>query len=262
MLPVDVITDEQVMEFVASYMWPLFRIAAMLMAMPLIGARIVSARVRTALAFTITAIVAPLLPPVPVMDLISIQSLIVTFHQVMIGVAMGLSLQIFFQIFILTGQIIAGKLGLGFASMNDPSSGVSVPLISQFYSITVTLLFFAVNGHIVAIEALIGSFYSLPIGQVGIDTKAMGLLLGMGSWMFSGAVLIALPLLTALLVVNLAFGVMSRAAPQMNVSAVGFPITLVFGLFLMWAGLESFLPNFMVFSNEAFQFLHSLVGNP
>ncbi|GAA6153276.1 flagellar biosynthetic protein FliR [Pseudoteredinibacter isoporae] len=258
----EVITEQQILEFVGQYIWPLIRISGVLLAMPLIGARVVPARVRLALAFVLAVLVSPLLPPLPDVPLLSLRTLNVAVQQLMIGLAMGFSLQVFMQIFVLAGQVIAGKLGLGFAAMNDPSTGVSVPLISQFYSITVTLLFFAVDAHLLVIEALAASFYSIPIASVGLDRQALLMIVGLGSWMFSSSLVIALPLLTALLVVNLAFGVMSRAAPQMNVFAVGFPLTLVFGLLLMWLSLVSFLPNFNTFMYEALQFMQTLVQNP
>ncbi|MCV6613639.1 MAG: flagellar biosynthetic protein FliR, partial [Cellvibrionaceae bacterium] len=213
-MPVEQITEAQILEFVGRYIWPLVRIGGMFMAMPLIGSRVMPARIRMALTFTLAVIVSPLLPPMPKVELLSLTMMSVTVQQLLIGVAMGFSLQVFMQIFILAGQVIAGKLGLGFAAMNDPSTGVSVPVISQFYSITVTLLFFAVDAHLVAIEALVASFYTIPIATTGLDRQALLMVVGLGSWMFSSATIIALPLLTALLVVNLAFGVMSRAAPQ------------------------------------------------
>lgn len=258
----EVISEQQILQFVGQYIWPLTRISGVLLAMPLIGARVVPARVRLALAFALAVLVTPLLPPMPEVKLMSLQMMVISMQQLVIGLAMGFSLQVFMQIFVLGGQVIAGKLGLGFAAMNDPSTGVSIPLISQFYSITVTLLFFAVDAHLLVIEALTASFYSIPIGTVGLDRQAILMIVGLGSWMFSSSLVIALPLLTALLVVNLAFGVMGRAAPQMNIFAVGFPLTLVFGLFLMWVSLVSFLPNFNTFMYEALQFLQNLAHNP
>lgn len=258
----EIITEQQILQFVSQYIWPLTRISGVFLAMPLIGARVVPARVRLALSFAMAILVAPLLPPMPDVPLLSLKMMSISIQQLVIGLAMGFSLQVFMQIFVLAGQVIAGKLGLGFAAMNDPSTGVSVPLISQFYSITVTLLFFSVDAHLLVIEALAASFYSIPIGEIGLDRQAFIMIAGLGSWMFSSSIIIALPLLTALLVVNLAFGVMGRAAPQMNIFAVGFPLTLVFGLLLMWLSLVSFLPNFNTFLYESMQFMQNLVKNP
>jgi len=257
-----VLTDSNIMEFVGRYIWPLFRISALFMAMPIIGSRVVTARVRVLLALTITLIVVPMLPPMPVVPMLSLQSLMIVLQQVVIGLAVGFFLQVVFQVFVLAGQLIAMKMGLGFASMNDPANGVTVTVLSQYYLILATLMFLSMNGHLVVIELIVSSFHTLPISETGLAVTDFWNIAQAGSWLFSRALLIALPVLTSLLVVNLAFGVMSRAAPQMNVFAVGFPITLVFGLFLMWASQSSFLPNFSTFVEEGFSFVHQLVRVP
>jgi flagellar biosynthesis protein FliR len=256
------ITETQIAQFVGQYIWPLFRITAMFMAMPIIGTQLVSPRVRLVLGFTVTLLVVPLLPPLPVVEPLSLQSLMIVVQQVLIGLALGFFLQVMFQIFVLGGQFIAMKMGLGFASMNDPSSGVSVTVISQYYLILATLLFLVMNGHLVVIELLVESFQLIPIAEQGLSADVFWQIAASGSWMFSRALMIALPVLTSLLVVNLAFGVMSRAAPQMNVFAVGFPITLVFGLVLMWLSMPSFLPNYQLFLQEGISFLHNILGSP
>jgi flagellar biosynthesis protein FliR len=256
------ITETQIAQFVGQYIWPLFRITAMFMAMPIIGTQLVSPRVRLVLGFTVTLLVVPLLPPLPVVEPLSVQSLMIVVQQVLIGLALGFFLQVMFQIFVLGGQFIAMKMGLGFASMNDPSSGVSVTVISQYYLILATLLFLVMNGHLVVIELLVESFHLIPIAEQGLSADVFWQIAASGSWMFSRALMIALPVLTSLLVVNLAFGVMSRAAPQMNVFAVGFPITLVFGLVLMWLSMPSFLPNYQLFLQEGISFLHNILGSP
>lgn len=254
-----VLTDTNIMEFVGRYIWPLFRISALFMAMPIIGSRVVTARVRVLLALTLTLIVVPMLPPMPVVPALSLQSLMIVLQQVVIGLAVGFFLQVVFQVFVLAGQLIAMKMGLGFASMNDPANGVTVTVLSQYYLILATLLFLSMNGHLVAIELIVSSFHTLPISANGLSAGDFWNIALAGSWLFSRALLIALPVLTSLLIVNLAFGVMSRAAPQMNVFAVGFPITLVFGLFLMWTSQSSFLPNFATFVEEGFSFVHQLL---
>lgn len=254
------ISDQQIVEFISQYFWPFVRIGALFMAMPIIGTRIVSVRVRTVMAVAVTAMVVPLLPPLPAVPGLSLQSLLIVVQQVVIGVAMGFILQVVFQLFVLAGQFIAMKMGLGFASMNDPANGVVVTVISQYYTILITLLFLSVNGHLIVIEVLVESFTVLPIAASGLTAEHFWHIAALGTWMFTRATLIALPVLTSLLVVNLAFGVMSRAAPQMNVFAVGFPITLVFGLLLMWYSLASFLPNFQLFLREGIEFLHDFIG--
>lgn len=256
------VTEMGINQFVGQYTWPLIRISAFFMAVPIIGTKIVPARVRLALAFSLALMVSPMLPEIPAVSFVSMQGMIMVVHQVIIGLAMGFVMQVAMQVFTLAGQFIAMKMGLGFASMNDPANGVTVTVISQYYLITSTLLFLSFNGHLVLIDYIVDSFTLLPITSTGLPASSLWFIASLGGWMFASGLVIALPLLTALLVVNLAFGVMSRAAPQMNVFAVGFPITLVFGMVLMWIGMVSFLPNFELFMREGLAAVRTVMGAP
>lgn len=258
-------TDTQLLQWLADYFFPFCRIGAFFMAVPVIGTQLVSVRVRLVLAATITILAVPLLPPLNYNASFSLETLLIVIQQVLIGLAMGFLMQVVFQMFVMAGQFVAMKMGLGFAQMNDPGNGVSVTVISQFYLMLSTMLFLSLNGHLILINVLVESFASLPVvtaTTVALNNNALWEIVAMGSWMFERALLVALPVLTSLLVVNLAFGVMSRAAPQMNVFTVGFPITLVFGLILIWMGLVNFLPNYQSFMDEGFRTLRDVAGLP
>ena len=246
--------DAQIGQFVGQYFWPLTRVSAFLLAAPIFGTRIISGRIRLVLSLMITALIAPLLPPLPPFINLSLDMAIITAQQILIGISLAFIFQVTFQVFVLAGQYIAMKMGLGFAQMNDPSSGVSVTIISQFYLLTTTLLFLSVNGHLVILQILIDSFTIMPIGEAGLSVDDFYQIANLGGWMFASALTIALPVLAGLLLVNVAFGVMSRSAPQINIFAVGFPITLIFGLLLMWFDFNAFLPSFHKFVNEGFTF--------
>ncbi|MBX2809938.1 MAG: flagellar biosynthetic protein FliR [Cellvibrionaceae bacterium] len=252
------VDESTLITFVGQYFWPLSRITAFFLAAPIFGTRVVSAKVRIVLGFSLTAIVAPLIPPLPLVPDISLETMIITLQQVLIGLALAFVFQIVFQVFILAGQYIAMKMGLGFALMNDPANGVSVTVISQFYLLTTSLLFLSVNGHLMVIEILVESFAILPIALNGMSTNAFYQIVALGSWMFASALSIALPVLTALLIVNIAFGVMSRAAPQINIFAVGFPVTLIFGLLLIWIGFLEFLPLFQQLIDQSVYFAQAI----
>lgn len=256
------LTDSQITEFVGRYLWPFFRITALFMAMPIVGTRIVPARVRITLGITFTLLVVPMLPPMPSVPPLSIASGVIIVQQVVIGLTLGFFLQIIFQVFVLAGQFMAMKMGLGFASMNDPANGVNVTILSQYYLILTTLLFLSMNGHLVVFRMVVESFSTYPIAMSGFGIDVFWQIANSGGWMFSRALLISMPVLTSLLVVNLAFGVMSRSAPQMNIFAVGFPITLLFGMVLIWFSMVSFLPNYMIFIDEGFSTLYNLLKVP
>jgi len=257
-----IISEDQLMQFIGQYIWPMLRIGAFYFAVPVIGARTVPARIRLILMLLTVFLLVPVLPPAPVVSLLSLAGLMLIAQEVLIGLALGFTMQVVLHVFVLAGQYIAMKMGLGFAAMNDPSSGVSVTVLSQFYLLLSTLLFLSTNGHLVVLQLMIDSFRFFPIGGDGISTSAYMVIVQMGSWMFSAALLIALPLFTSLMIVNMSFGVMSRAAPQMNVFTVGFPITLVFGLALMYFSLGNFLPLYMELMEEGIGVLRNLVEVP
>src|SRR3569832_818106 len=130
--------------------------------------------------------------------------------EMIIGGMIGVAVAVIFNALITGGQLIAQTMGLGFAPMMDPQNGVAVPVIGQFYTIMATLLFLAMNGHLLLIEMVANSFHSLPVGA----ELSRGVLLDFvlwGKWLFIGARMIAMPAVVALLIVNIAFGVMTRA---------------------------------------------------
>ena len=223
-------TGTELTGWLASLLWPFMRIGAMLVATPVFSANSVPVRVRVLLALTIAWVLTPVIPAPPQIDLFSAEALLIGVYQVLIGVAMGFILQMVFSAFVIAGQSIAMSMGLGFASIVDPQNGVQVPVVSQAFLIMVTLVFLALNGHLLLIEVLAESFQRLPVGPLVISQDGLWQLVSWGSTMFVGGMLVALPAVAALLLVNLAFGVTSRAAPQLNIFAVGFPVMIMVGL--------------------------------
>ncbi len=232
------------MLWASSFFWPLLRISAMFVSIPVFSGRFVDSKIIVGAALLITFFTIPLLPQAPAIEVMSHQGLVTGLQQILIGLLMGFVLQLVFSAVIFAGQGIAYSMGLGFASMVDPATGVSVPVISQFYLVLSTLLFLTLGGHLLLIEMLIDSFQSLPIGVNGIERSDLWSVIAWSSRLFSAGLLMAMPAIASLLMVNVAFGVVTRAAPQLNIFAVGFPITLVLGALLMWLTLPSVLNNF------------------
>src|SRR5690606_5698001 len=162
---------------------------------------------------------------------------ITVIQEVIVGIAMGFCLQMIFDALIVAGQTIAGSMGLGLATMIDPQRGISVPVVSQFFVILGMLIFLALGGHLAIIRLIADSFAILPIGRP-LSPDAFFMVANWGSQLFAGALRIALPAATALLIANIAFGVMSRAAPTLNLFAVGLPAGLLIGFVLLLLNLE------------------------
>lgn len=238
------ISAAQASAFVGSFFWPFMRISAMLMAIPVVGTRLVSVRIRVAMAAVITILVMPLIPGVPAIEPLSVQGLTISLHQVLIGLAMGFILQMVLAALTIAGESIAMTMGLGFASMVDPANGVNVPVLSQFFLMMGTLMFLALGGHLMIIQLLVSSFHSLPIADSGIERESFWVVVSFASQMFIGAVWVALPAMISILVITLAMGVMTRAAPQLNIFSVGFPVTMLMGFIILWLVIPSIFPRF------------------
>lgn len=247
---------------IGAYLLPLFRLGSFFMIAPLFGTQMIPVRVRVGLAMAVTLLMAPLLPPVPAVDPLSLASMYLVTQQVLIGLMLGFVMQMFFQVFVFGTQMIAMQMALGMASMVDPSNGINVTVVAQYFILLLTLVFVATNGHIVMFEVFLESFRYLPVGAAWDMSDAGWQLAHSASWMFLSGLLLALPAVTALLIVNLAFGVMTRAAPQLNVFSLGFPVALVFGLMIVWLGMGGFLPTYDDLSRQAFAQLRDFARVP
>jgi flagellar biosynthetic protein FliR len=248
--------------WVAQYFYPFARIAGCLGVMPLLGSKLVPRQIRILLSVFITLIIAPLLPPMPVVDPMSLASFIIIFEQMLIGIVLGFMVEIVSQVFVLAGQLIAMQTGLGIATTVDPAQGVSVVVVSQWFLFLTSLTFLALNGHLVVIEVVVESFNTMPIGGGAWTADEYGRMVRWGGWMFASALVIALPALTSLLIVNFAFGVMTRAAPQLNIFSLGFPVTMMVGLLIIWLIIGQVGASYHVLLETLFEFLRSLIRTP
>ncbi len=230
---------DDILLWVSSLVWPFVRISAMLLVAPIFGARNINVRVRLLMGLLLALVVAPQLSAPPQVDPLSLAGMVVVIHQVLIGVAMGFVMQMVFSALTQAGETIALSMGLGFASAMDPVGGVQVPMISQYYMILATLIFLALGGHLVLIEYLLRSFETLPISANALTADDLWAVVRFGTTMYAAAVLIALPAVASLLLVNLSMGVITRAAPQLNIFAVGFPLTILAGFVIILLTLPS-----------------------
>jgi len=253
------LTAGQIEGWLAAFLWPFLRIGACLMVAPVFGARHVPARVRLVMAGAITLLVAPLLP-LPEAPLLSGPGLVIGVQQLLIGVAIGFILQVVFDALAMGGQLLANTMGLSFAFNVDPLRGTGAPVVGQFYTLIATLTFLALNGHLAIVQALVDGFTTLPVGMDGLGAEGYWRVVSWGSALFRGALMVALPGLTALLIVNIAFGVVSRAAPTLNLFAIGFPVTLIGGLLVMLAGLPAMQSGFVALVGETLALVTSLLG--
>jgi flagellar biosynthetic protein FliR len=254
------LTTGQLEVWMAQAFWPFVRIGACFMLAPSFGAPVVPPRTRLVLAGAVALLVIPLVHVPDNITPLSPAGFVITAQQVLIGASIGFALQVVFDAVSLGGQLLANSMGLSFAFNVDPVRGASTPVVGQLYALLVMLTFLALNGHLTMIEVLVDGFRTMPVSTEGFGSDGLWQIALWGTQIFSGALAVALPGVTALMIVNLAFGVMSRAAPTLNLFAVGFPITLALGLVIVLVGLPTLQTNFTELMTGAFSLIRELLG--
>lgn len=200
--------------------------------------RVIPMRAKIGLAFFVALCAQGVLVDQPVISLNGREALGAVAQQVAVGLAIGFAVRLVFSSVELAGEVIGLQMGLNFASFFDPSSNARISAVARFFGNMSMLLFIVINGHLMVLMAVVKSFESFPADGNFLQSLGQMRLYELGSSLFSSALWIALPMMALLLFVNLAMGIISRVAPQMNIFAVGFPVTLTVGML----GIAATLP--------------------
>lgn len=250
-----------IIQYLMMYLLPFVRVSSMMMALPIIGTQLVPGKIKLifSLALTYIAICSGNCNHI-ISSHISLFTLFyIVIAQILIGVLMGLVIHIIFQTFMMAGQIISMQMGLGFASLMDPQNGVSVPIVGQLYIMLATLLYLSMNGHLFVIGVLVDSFAQVPVTQIDLSSLQAEKFIELGSFMFSYGLKIALPAVVTILITNISFGMMTKAAPQLNIFTLGFSITLIAGIALIYICLSFIGTQFTEVSEKAHSTLVALI---
>ena len=243
-----------------GYGWAFLRVSGFMLLAPIFGAALVSRRVKLVLALTLTLILAPLTPATAAIDPLSATALLTAAQQVLVGLAIAFVVQVVFDALSLAGQLVATTMGLGFATMIDPARGASTAVVSQFYLILGMLIFLAVDGHIALLSVLADTFRVLPPGPATLGADSFLAVARWGGKIFEAGTMIALPAVVGLVLVNLALGIVSRAAPQLNLFAVGFPVSMLLGFAMLMLSLPTLQGNLERLFLEALDTAGRIVG--
>ena len=223
------ITTTQIDAWIVAFAYPLVRILSFIAAAPLWSTAGIPRRTRLILGLCVTIAIVPALPVMPAVAPGSLNGLWILVQQMLIGIGMGFAARIVFSAVDMAGEFIGAQMGLGFATSYDPLSSSQTPVISEFLSLIGLLLFLSLNGHLIYIATLAQSFYAIPVSANPLGAASWLNLVELGSKIFSAGLLLALPVVIALMITNIALAVLTRAAPQLNIFALGFPLTLTGG---------------------------------
>jgi flagellar biosynthesis protein FliR len=233
-----VISAAGISELVGHLWWPSLRIGGFVMAAPIASEATIPRRVKIVFSLALAFLLAPLAPVPTGLSIFSGAGALTAAQEIGIGVAIGLVMQLAFDALTLAGQTISMTMGLGFATLVDPQHGTNVTVVGQLFMIVGVLTYLAMNGHLMLLGALANSFQTLPIGLGDMDGKFLLSVATWGGRIFETGLLVALPAVIALVIVNLALGVVTRAAPQLNLFGIGFTISILSGFFVLIVGLD------------------------
>lgn len=228
----------QIDAWIAFYAFPLARILGLVATAPLWSTAGIPRRTRLILGLGITIAIAPALPPMPNVQPASLAGLWILGQQVLIGISMGFAARIVFSAIDMAGTYIGFQMGLGFATFYDPMEGAQTAVLAEFIGLIALLLFMAFDGHLLYISTLAQSFHAIPVGPEALSPNSWRNLAELGGKIFSAGLLLALPVLVALMITNVALGVLTKAAPQLNLFALGFPLTLMGGFMAVGVSLN------------------------
>jgi flagellar biosynthetic protein FliR len=253
------VTSAQLDAWIAAFLFPLARILGLLAAAPFFNNAAMPRRVRLLTGLAIALALVPALPPMPSIPAGSWLGLAVLAQQMFIGILMGFALRIAFTAVDIAGEMIGLQMGLSFAVFYDPQNTAQTPVVTEFFGLLATLIFLALNGHLLLLDLLAESFALWPVDAAPFHGAGFGKLVAGAAMLFVAGVLISLPLVAALLVANIAMGVLARVAPQLNLFAVGFPVTMVAGFVVIGLSLPYFGAALEVIFNQGFQLMRTVM---
>lgn len=227
------ITAAQLDAWIAAFIYPATRILALIASAPLWGSAGMPRRTRLILGLAITFALMPALPPMPPVAPGSVTGLWILGQQLLIGVSMGLAMRIVYSAIDLAGEFIGLQMGLGFATFYDPLNSAQTPVVAEFFGLLALLVFLSINGHLMYVATLSQSFVVIPVSATPLGNASWLNLAELGTKLFSAGLLLSMPVVVALMITNLALAVLTRAAPQLNLFALGFPLTLMGGFLLI-----------------------------
>ena len=232
------LTTAQIDAWIAFYAFPLARILGLVATAPLWSTAGIPRQTRLVLGLAIAIAIAPALPPMPSVQPASLAGLWILGQQMLIGIAMGFAARVIFAAVELGGEYIGFQMGLSFATFYDPLNSSQTPVITEFITLVSFLLFLSLNGHLMYVATLAQSFYAIPVSATALGAGSWLNIVELAGKIFSLGLLLALPVIVALMITNLALAVLTRAAPQLNIFAIGFPLTLTGGFIALVIGLN------------------------
>jgi flagellar biosynthetic protein FliR len=231
-------SEADLVAWISPMLWPFLRTLAVFTSAPVFSSRVFPIRARIALAFFVALAAQPSLQGQPVIGINDAGAFGAVLQQVGVGLAIGFSIRVVLAAVELAGEVVGFQMGLGFASFFDPAMNTQSSAVARFLGQLASFMFIVMNGHVLVLMTVITSFTAFPVDQNFLLALGKMRIYQLGTDLFATGLWMSLPMVGMLMFANLALGIVSRVAPQMNIYAIGFPITLTVGLI----GLAATLP--------------------
>jgi flagellar biosynthetic protein FliR len=255
-------TSAQLNAWLAAFLWPLARILSLIATAPVFNQPNFPTIAKIGLASLLAIIVAPTLGPLPSVSVGSFAGLLILLQQMLIGVSFGMVMQLVFTAAQAAGEFAGLQMGLSFAQLITPTAtDGSTLVLSNLMNVFCTLIFLALDGHLRLISALVDSFSTLPISTINVQPHGFETVAAWGGSIFSGGLMLCLPVVAVILMANLAVGILNRAAPQVGVYQVGFAITLMVGMLMLLTTLPNMIPYLGQLVEQGFTTLYSTIAD-
>lgn len=249
---------ESLYQQISHVFWPALRVLAIFTTAPIFNESEIPKKVKIGLALIIAFLISRNLPDSNLV-MISYQGLWVAAQQLIIGAAMGLTVQLIFVAVRTAGEIMGLQMGLSFATFFDPSGGGNMPVIARILNLLATLLFLTFNGHLWFLTILSESFVVVPINSESIDTSGFYYLAHVADLVFRSGLMLGLPIITLLLSINFTLGLLNRLTPQLSIFVVGFPLTLTVGMTALTIEMYTLAPFFENLMTNIFDHLSNII---
>jgi flagellar biosynthetic protein FliR len=238
--------------------WPALRVLALFSTAPIFSGKEFNKKAKVGLAVAISFLIGQNLPDSHII-VFSWQGVGVAAQQLIIGAAMGLTIQFIFVAVRTAGEIIGLQMGLSFATFFDPSGGQNMPIVSRILNLLATLLFLTFDGHLWMLTILNQSFEVLPVDAASLHTEGFYYLVQAGGLIFRYGLLLGLPIITLLLAINFTLGLLNRLTPQLSIFVIGFPLTLTVGMGALALSMRALAPFFENVMTEIFNHLSEMI---
>jgi flagellar biosynthetic protein FliR len=223
-------SEEQLTAWLSPLLWPFLRTLAVFTSAPVFSTKAFPVRARIGLAFFVALAAQPSLGLQPVISITDSAAFGAVMQQVGVGLAIGFAIRVVFAAVELAGEVAGFQMGLSFASFFDLTLNTQSSAVARFFGQITLFLFVVMNGPLLVLITVIKSFETFPVDQNFLEALKQMKVLDLGVDLFASGLWIALPMIGMLMFANLALGIVSRVAPQMNIYAIGFPVTLAVGL--------------------------------